>query len=734
MKIGERLQKDNFIKRYFVNPYLAGRDINERIEKIYLKDFARRYNINFYTFNTEGKPLKGIGNDDFERLNNEFNNIGLSTVSDVFRYLPEKNNRHKYMAKVIARYNDVERGILFIEIIPKIYSASSAYPELLVEETKSDEIFDDLIYAIYNNDKLVSSNGDYEYTGKLTFDAGNPRQYIVYTENDYNHLLYRGDQSSVVILTQKIPSAINTMSFFSYTFCFFLFFTLVMGVFGVLNLLSEHVTERQNHIGGQSLQQSIQTSMIGLVLMSLMVIGLITLIYFQKQYDTYHNGRLLRKVNTIFKNINTLTNEKDLENEENFISFINDNIDRLSKIHSLDINAYNTSGYLTASSHPDIFKKNLVSKVISPKAYLNLNMKGKQRFVTEEKIGRLNYLSAYLPFNRNGNNLAYLHFPYYSKQKSLRSDISYFIVALVNVYVILILIATIVAALISRSITTPLSAVKDSLSKVQLGRKNKPIEWKNNDEIGLLVAEYNRMLRELEESAELLAKSERETAWREMAKQVAHEIKNPLTPMKLSIQHLQRAITEGGDNIPELTMNISQRLIEQIDNLSHIASEFSSFAKMPVAQREKIELVKIIRSSADIFKDHSNISIQVSLPDHPCYIIADRNQILRVFNNLFKNAVQAIPEETLGFIEVTMYDKEEVYHIEIKDNGVGIAEDKALKVFEPNFTTKNSGTGLGLAISKNIIEKSEGRIWFDSEEGVGTSFFIALPKLREENE
>jgi nitrogen fixation/metabolism regulation signal transduction histidine kinase len=234
------------------------------------------------------------------------------------------------------------------------------------------------------------------------------------------------------------------------------------------------------------------------------------------------------------------------------------------------------------------------------------------------------------------------------------------------------------------------------------------------------------MIVELQKGAEKLAKNEREGAWREMARQIAHEIKNPLTPMKLSIQHLQRAVKERPDSAKDLTERVASTLIEQIDNLSEIATAFSSFAKMPKPEREKISLTPILDSVVDLFNTE-NITFIKKYETEAIEIFADKNQMVSVFNNLLKNAVQATETKNDRNITIEIKKERPFAIISIIDNGVGIPKEMMDKIFTPNFTTKSSGTGLGLAISKQMIENSEGEIWFTSKESLGTTFYIKLP-------
>jgi nitrogen fixation/metabolism regulation signal transduction histidine kinase len=267
------------------------------------------------------------------------------------------------------------------------------------------------------------------------------------------------------------------------------------------------------------------------------------------------------------------------------------------------------------------------------------------------------------------------------------------------------------------------------MGRIGLGRSNEKIEWKREDEIGSLIAEYNRMVDELERSADLLARSERESAWREMAKQVAHEIKNPLTPMKLSVQYLKKAWDEDMPDFNERLNRISKTLIEQIDSLSAIATEFSDFAKMPSSKRVKVDLKDSIKSAIDLFKDIENVLFSTHFLEEQDYIVlADKKQMMRVFTNLIKNSVQAIGKDSEGRIQIRISVAGDLFRIEVADNGAGMSEEIASKIFSPSFTTKSSGMGLGLTMVKSIINDAGGEISFQSEEGTGASFIILIPK------
>lgn len=344
-----------------------------------------------------------------------------------------------------------------------------------------------------------------------------------------------------------------------------------------------------------------------------------------------------------------------------------------------------------------------------------------------QNIGSFSYLNIYAPVRelKSGEVYAYLGIPYFSSQLELNQEISNFIVTVINLNAFIFLIAGLIALFITNRITRSFSLISDKMKEVKLGRLNEEIEWNRNDEIGELVKEYNKMVNKLEESAVALAKTEREGAWREMARQVAHEIKNPLTPMKLSIQYLQKSIDSNQPNVKELSTNVANTLVEQIDHLAKIAADFSQFANIGNINAEKFDLHEVIGSLKDLYQPDTNVDFKWQPVRDQICIEADKTQMNRLFTNLFTNAIEA--SEGKCMLEV----REELVNgnvrVSVKDNGEGIAPEMQSRIFIPNFTTKSSGTGLGLAMCKGIIEQAKGKIWFETEKGVGTTFHVELP-------
>ncbi len=405
-------------------------------------------------------------------------------------------------------------------------------------------------------------------------------------------------------------------------------------------------------------------------------------------------------------------------------------LNKFAAIFVSDINMYDPRGKLLASSRPEIFNLGLISTQMNACAFREMYNRELSLYINQEFIGNQDYLSAYVPLqNANNQLIAYINLPYFAKQSDFENEIAGFLSAIINIFVLLLALSIVIAVFVTSKIVDPLKQIQESLSGFKLGNQQQPIAYKGNDEIGVLVQEYNTKLKELQESSEKLAKSEREMAWREMAKQVAHEIKNPLTPMKLRIQHFQRSFDPNADDAEEKIQKFAASLIEQIDTLTNIANAFSNFAKMPKAHFEDTDIVYVLQSAADTFSAEEEAEITVS-SDVPSLVIqADKELLLRVFNNLIKNAIQALTPGKKGSIQSQIRTFSDHVQITVQDNGVGIPEEMRDKIFVPNFTTKSTGAGLGLAMVRQIIESHQGEISYESKPGQ-TIFKIILPRTK----
>jgi signal transduction histidine kinase len=480
-----------------------------------------------------------------------------------------------------------------------------------------------------------------------------------------------------------------------------------------------------------SLTRRIQSTVILLLLLSIAAVGITSSKLVSSQFDKDNEKQLLEKSNTILSELSGLLQKSDTITDISK-ELIDLTIKKYAYVFNSEISIFDNSGSLYITSQPRLYELGLAAPLLNSEALHHLKNDLASSFCSRDKAGNLNYLSLYAPiYSANKKLLGYLNLPYFGKQSELINELSGIISTLINVYVILFIISILSGLILSGYITLPLRILKQQMAKVTLGTKNEAIAWQSDDEVGKLVMEYNAMIEKLEKSAGLLAKSERELAWREMAKQVAHEIKNPLTPMKLNLQYLQHVIKNNPDDFEERFTKASNNIIEQIDTLANIATEFSNFAKLPSGELEKVDLAEIIHSTVDLFEKENNITIKVNLHTPNLFVLADKEQMLRVFNNLLKNAIQATTDVSDPHIQINSKAYEDLYLIAISDNGCGIPESLKQKIFTPNFTTKSTGSGLGLAMIKNIFDTIQAKIWFESEENKGSIFYLEFKQIND---
>lgn len=644
-------------------------------------------------------------------------------VNDNIHFLYNKDGVGSYLGNVVLKTPDTlySSPTLYIEMLPKLLSNNAGYPELLLNE-KEIEVSASLTkysFAKYKKSRLVHSSGDCNYSLELNQKIPfNQDGYFVQSLASYQHLYYQSDKNTVVVLSVLQKTNFNYITTFSYFFIFCSLFILVLG-------LMFNIEPFSWRIGFTDFSTKIQLFIIISTFLSFVLFGLGTSYYIKKQYEDKNIKSLQEKVQSVVAELNVeLAEENSLTNLNP--DFITSQLIKYSNVFYADINLYGVSGELLATSRPEIIERGLISNRMNPVAFDELNTHKKSSFIHEEHIGKMNYLSAYVPFRSNENKVvAYVNLPYFAKQNQLENELSQFFTALINIYALLFLVSIVIAVLFANYISEPVRLIKEKIRALQIGQSNEFIDWKSNDEIGSLVKEYNQKVLELEKSAKLLAQSERESAWREMAKQVAHEIKNPLTPMKLSIQHLERSIADNPSDLPERIKRTAKTLVEQIDTLTNIANEFSSFAKMPKAHEQEVNLVEVIETVIDLYKKEV-VEITFNNACKTAPLLADKDQLNRIFNNLIKNAIQALPADRKGKIEVSLQAHKKHYEIKITDNGIGIPEEMQDKIFTPNFTTKTTGMGLGLAMVKNMVENLNGTIDFTTSTE-GTIFRVEVP-------
>lgn len=737
LDIETQIVNDEALLDYFKYPgFQSTRLLNDELRKTYFSGYLAKYDFNAYMLNRDSSKNSEIA---LSRLSYFKDKVisGSRKVSANFYRLNNNIGYINYFALLPIEINDELVGTYVIELKNKSLGRFASSPEILFNGTaESFSDYEDYSYVYYQNDVLKGQHGAFVYPVVPLFHPSKVRQYIWYTDNGgYNHIVYRPNQTDLLILSAKNQSSWDKLASLSFLFLVFLFFSIIAySIRWVLVILNNYDFNLRNLRWSLMILQNrvlystrIQAFVVFAVVGTLVIVGIITFFSLNNQYSIQQEKAATKQIGQIARGLEIRLSQSSgeiegLENEQQF--------NTASEINASDLNLYNSKGELIYSTQGKIYDLGLVSKYMNANAWLNLNDYSREEFFQREKIGSLEYLAAYTPLkNDNNETIAYISLPYFSNQKELDQQVGLLLNTIINVYALVLVALGLFAVFIANKITFPLTLVQRSLARTTIGKKNEPIFWKRNDEIGSLIKEYNNMIIALDNSANRIMRSERESAWREMAKQVAHEIKNPLTPLRLGVQLLERSWREKDPRFDEKFERFSKSFIEQIESLDHIASEFSNFAKMPDTKLDDVKIIDVIENAISIYSDDPHLSIKLEVAiDRDVIVYGDRDQLLRTFNNLIKNAIEARIHHKKSIILITAKTHGLDYiSIAIQDYGKGIDEIVRGKIFQPNFTTKSSGTGLGLAFVKQTVESMNGTISFKTERANGTTFFILLP-------
>lgn len=482
-------------------------------------------------------------------------------------------------------------------------------------------------------------------------------------------------------------------------------------------------------IFNNSLRNRIFVSMILLTLISSLLIAGMSIYQSKEQAQDYHTKRLLRKEQSIKENIAYTLGETDWEvSTENLALIFKEEIFKISDVGGMPVKMYDLKGRLLKTSIPRL-KSDETVRQIDEAILESLRDSDTKRFVVEFEEDGKNYLSSYSYIMDNKfKNIGIINLPYLENDDFMNYELREFLTRLGMIYVVMFLFSIVMAYFLSKYITKSISIISERFREINIAQRNEKIQINPDTagELNVLIQSYNNMVDELEESAVKLATSEREQAWREMAKQVAHEIKNPLTPMRLTVQSFQRRFDPTDEEAPEKLNEFSNSLIEQIDVMSNIASAFSTYATMPAQKNEQTDVPMVTHLALDIFNE-SYITYEEDAASLKTTF--DRTQLIRVITNLVKNAIQAQAPDRKPEIKVSVSHDDQNIFIKVADNGTGIHPDHEPKIFQPKFTTKNSGMGLGLAMVKQIVENFKGKIDLVTVYGEGTTFTVTLPRV-----
>ena len=733
-----KISRDSLIVNYFKQSQsILPFQIDNYIEKNYLDGYLSRYDYKIFEYD---KIDSSYNDEDSTPLSNYRALVRSGALkvedSDYFYRINDTFGFQKYFGIIPVFERENILGFMVIELTSQPYNHNVNFPELLIDgKLKSDEDYSQYSFAFYKDNKLFSQSGKYTYPSINYFDGAIDSVVFKNEFNpDYNHAIRKKDKSKVIVISKERMSytaRLVTLSFFFLVFiCFSVILYCFLWLFNNINnqqsgwfKVNRYLMINANKI---LYKTRIQVTIVLAVVATLLIVGWTTFYYIKDEYVKQQEDEIREKVRKVQLAYEKIVPATGLKNDEDAV----EKFDKFAEVNAAFLNLYNANGDIYISSLRKMYDYGILGPKIAPKAFINIHANQKSEFINpSEKVGEFTYAAGYAPIrNAQNQTIGYIGLPYYGNEADYQEKIGLFINTLINIYALVFVLIGVLAVFLANQITHPLTFIQESIKKTKLGQRNQPIVWHRQDEIGSMIKEYNKMLAALELSAVKLARSERESAWREMAKQVAHEIKNPLTPLKLGVQLLEKSWREQDPNFEKKFASFNKSFIEQIDSLATIASEFSNFAKMPDTKLENLELIPIIEQAIRVFDSTDNIEISMTNQvKGDLIVLGDKDQLLRTFNNLLKNAIEAVEGKEHGVIRIKIINDHKFAFMEVEDNGKGIGEVLQDKIFVPNFTTKSSGTGLGLAFVKQAIENAGGTIHFHSTPSAGTVFYLSFP-------
>jgi len=720
-------------------PYTNTDAINDFIKKKYFSGYLSKYDFKAYYYDQNSIPLNPNSQNKINEYREKVINKSIKVTQNFYRASAELGT-HEYFSIIPVTIDQNRVVNVIINLSNKDFSYTVPYPEILTDmRINNSQYYNKGEYsiALYKGGSLVTQFGKYTYENNLRGLKGVPGEYIEILDRDsYLHMAYVANTFSTYVISKQKPSFWDYVATSSFLFLvFFMIFMLFHYVTSFYIFLKNTKLTFRNLkyqfykiINKIQYSTRIQTSIISSVILAILISAVISYISINKQLYNNNRNSKERFIIELGKRIeNMLPNTDEVSNENQLISILK----TLSETISKDFNLYSKSGRLLYSSQRRIYDLELFSTFINPIALKNLSLLKKSETIEDEGIGTFQFETSYVTIrDKDYSTVAYIGIPNFSLQKEENINKNLLLNTIVNIYSLIIIGFGFYATFVANSVTNPLSIISRKISQLRLGQPNEPLFWQRNDEIGTLIKEYNLMIIKLEDYANKIKDTERESTWREMAQQIAHEIKNPLTPMKLGIQQLRRSYKDNDPKFPDRFNKFSTSFIEQIDALTQIASEFSHFAKFPTTVMENINIVEKVVKSISLYNNTPNVNIRlINNADQKTLIVkADGNELLRTFNNLIKNAIEGGYGRKNMKIEISIERYSDKFvKIDVKDNGYGIPEGMKDQIFQINFTTKSSGNGLGLVLVKKTIEACNGQIYFETMEGEGTTFHILLP-------
>ena len=702
---------------------------NRILERYLYSNFSQKYDIAVTTCESNSKLLidqytQAV--DCYDFYSDEISRYGVQLdPTSRFFYMNNYYGKTVYIGIfTYINYQTFQTARLYIEIVRKPQGGTFIYPEgMMTSDNLRTAIPEQYSYAKYSSGRLVSSSGDFSYPSRNAYD-GMGVGYHELRSDGFVHFVNKLSDDEVIVVSRAVTPPYSYLVSLSYLFL----------LFAAIVMVGTHRMRRRSllNLPAHSFKRKITFVIVISLATALICVGVGTILYTLNRGKANSEQQMESKMTIVQSTLSEFC-QYTLRYNDLDITQLYEAMKRVAGNTQSDVNLYDTHGSLIRSTKPELFEQYIMGSRMNHDAFYNIVKKDASRYIAQEVIAGNKYFSIYAPlFNVDGSLVAVANIPFISTSSELQADALQSVATIVNIYLLILIAGLLIGIMFANSISRPLTEIKRKMESLALdGLRNEHINYRNTkDELGVLVQAYNKMVDDLEESTRRLAETEREQAWKEMARQIAHEIKNPLTPMRLSIQHMMRLKKQNVPGWEDRFEELSRSLLEQIDILSETASEFSQFSKF-YSEEETVEnLDEMLSEQVVLFGGRDDITVTYRCDVEQPLVRVRKKQMIRAFVNLISNAVQAVEQTPDGKVRVSVEEAGKgEYSISIEDNGPGVSPENRSKLFKPNFTTKSSGTGLGLAISRSIVEQSSGRISYRTSDMGGAAFVIVLPKL-----
>lgn len=727
----EKIREDIFIKKRLMDPLLSKEPIVQKIRKAYMINNFDQYDISIQVFNKGGENLlnreieETLDDYRFQYMNSDYatNHLNLFYIKG-----NDIGAGNEFYAFINLYDEQSYIGTVVIELVQQRIQSSSIFPKLLLDSKYAEmQHIGNFDYAIFKEGELQFSMGIFNYRNDEAKSILVQKELLTtgVSRQGYHHLGVEDEGTVVIVSSPSYPDSyiLADVALFFVTYLILALLSIfIFSLFiGINNFRFNYATKLQFYLNF--------AFFFPMLIISLGTVGLLKNLYTEDLHLQY-----FEKATVIRDNLSTfLVNQPyiSMDHEE----FSNE-IYQLAGSTNTDINLYLPNGKLVATNQPNIFEKKILTDYLNPKAFAEIVESEDNHLILDEQVGSLNYKTVYLALRDKEKQqlLGVIAIPFFESETELNELIVDVFSSILNIFAVIFIVFLIISYFVSKRLTMPFKLLTQKIKATTL-QHNEPMNWPAQDEIGMLVNEYNNMLFKLEASTKILASNEKESAWREMAKQVAHEIKNPLTPMKLTLQHMLRLQAAGKLDDPEMLKKPVQTLINQVDVLSDIATSFSTFAKMPLPKNDLMDFRLVVLEAVQLFQNHERGKVDlIDGTKGELLIMGDSKLFGRVISNLIINGIQSVESDRQAEVQVLLSQQKQRVQLEIRDNGKGVDEDLKDKIFMPNFSTKSEGSGLGLAIAKRGVETAGGMIWFTTKIGIGSSFFLSFPLCQSSDE